>query len=170
MASERSTHLTLAGVRRSPRRRHVTSTLRRSWTYFATRSRLFKRHFSRRLPSRGLHEVCPSLAVLRRNIGVWSCYLWSRGRVQCRREPGLGWIGAMRNASFSGPPASAPETRPGFDDSLWQIVDAPHDAMISGSYSRAEDPNWAFLPSNGTGTESTSLCRKLGRVLLSYSR
>lgn len=65
---------------------------------------------------------------------------------QCRRKPGLGWIGAMRNASFSGPPASAPETQPGFDDSLWQIVDAPHDAMISGSYSRAEDPNWAFLP------------------------
>jgi hypothetical protein len=65
---------------------------------------------------------------------------------QCRREPGLGWVGAMRNASYSGPPADAPEAQPGFDDSLWPVVDAPHDAIISGNYSRAQDPNWAFLP------------------------
>lgn len=63
---------------------------------------------------------------------------------QCRRESG--WIGAMRNASYSGPPADAPEAQPAFDDSQWLVVDTPHDAMIGGSYSREEDPNWAFLP------------------------
>ena len=65
---------------------------------------------------------------------------------QCRRKPGLGWIGAMRNVSYSGPPGDAPEAQPGFDDTLWQVVDTPHDAMINGNYSRAEDANWAYLP------------------------
>jgi len=39
-----------------------------------------------------------------------------------------------------------PEARPEFNDSLWAMVDAPHDMLITGRFDRANRPEQAYLP------------------------
>ena len=61
------------------------------------------------------------------------------------------WQGGGRNGTGPTPPpaTSGPTTR-NFDDSSWELVDAPHDGMIGGVFSQSASESHGYLPFNTT--------------------
>lgn len=63
------------------------------------------------------------------------------------------WVGMAAPGPLPGPPApppDAPEAQITFDDSSWTLVDIPHDATVTGEYSRSANGGEGFLPSPKT--------------------
>ena len=66
------------------------------------------------------------------------------------------WSGTMpanvHSVSHPPPPPAppAPESQPGFDDSGWLVVDAPHDMLINQQYDPANSKGMGYLP-RGSG-------------------
>ena len=54
------------------------------------------------------------------------------------------WVGGARDTPSPGPPL--PPAQPGFDDSQWLVVDAPHDALITTPYSNASSNSQGSIP------------------------
>ena len=48
------------------------------------------------------------------------------------------------------PPATTGPTSRGYDDSKWELVDVPHDAIVSGTYSQGASASHGYLPFNVT--------------------
>lgn len=46
----------------------------------------------------------------------------------------------------SPPPANSPEAQPSFDDSIWEVVDIPHDAGLNGVYAPNNNGGEGFQP------------------------
>jgi beta-galactosidase len=66
---------------------------------------------------------------------------WIGAVASCNRSPS--WISFARNVSTTVPP----EALPGFDDSAWDVVDLPHDAIITEAYVNESGlTGQAFLP------------------------
>ena len=64
-------------------------------------------------------------------------------------NPSKIWVGYGRNASHSWPVNPAP-ANVSYDDSLWNLVDAPHDALITTPYSQSSNNGQASIPKNVT--------------------
>lgn len=74
---------------------------------------------------------------------------WNPTTLDCwLKQDASGPVAANRSTGVIPPPAWPPAaSQPGFDDSEWLGVDAPHDMLIAQQYSETEgDPKYAFLP------------------------
>lgn len=68
---------------------------------------------------------------------------WIGSSTEC--QSGEGWISYGRNSSTPVNPAPA---SPSYDDSAWEVVDAPYDVLINGTFNSTESQGQAFLPKN----------------------
>ena len=66
-------------------------------------------------------------------------------------HPSSDWVGGERTVPAKPPPPAknGPTTR-NYDDSSWEVVDAPHDGIISGAYSQNASRSHGYLPFNVT--------------------
>ena len=107
-------------------------------------------------------DLCP-LAACAAGVQAWqweaSQGCWIGAPSNC--GPGdAGWQGGATTAPAGPPPppAAAPQAQPGFDDSAWEVVDIPHDATVTGNYSRSANGGEGFLPSPRTWYRKAFVC------------
>ena len=86
------------------------------------------------------------------------CAIWQFGKEGCwigqsndRNNPSKAWIGGERDipAKPPSPTTNGPSSR-NFDDSGWEVVDTPHDGLITGKYTQDGPEKQAYLPKNVT--------------------
>lgn len=76
--------------------------------------------------------------------GTGGCYQNLEGvPFQCKVDPASTWVGGSRKAAPPMPAYSFAEQ--GFDDSAWEVVDAPHDFVALGDFDEAAQPNFGYL-------------------------
>jgi hypothetical protein len=65
----------------------------------------------------------------------------------CSADPRGGWVGASRFPGPAPPPPLLP-AQPAFNDSAWEVVDAPHDSLIATPYSPTANNGQGSIPKN----------------------
>lgn len=75
-------------------------------------------------------------------INGTACYIGPVGA--CTQKYASSWISYAKNGTQQ--PWNPPASQPGYDDSLWAIVDVPHDYEITGFYNKSANKGEAFLP------------------------
>ena len=94
---------------------------------------------------------CRDVCCLNSMCAIWlfseydGCWI---GQSSDCNHPNKAWIGGERSVPAPLPPAG-PASKD-FDDSSWQIVDAPHDALITGAYDESAPMFHGYLPANTT--------------------
>ena len=75
---------------------------------------------------------------------------WLGSSDDCK-HPSSHWVGGERKVPAKPPaPAKNGPTSRDYDDSSWDLVDVPHDALISGTYSQDAPEKHGYLPLNIT--------------------
>ena len=79
------------------------------------------------------------------------CWVGNPDISQCNSSSSTSeWVGAAQAAAQSvggnPPAANAPEAQPAYKDAGWTVVDIPHDATVTGEYSRTANGGEGFLP------------------------
>ncbi|XP_062504714.1 beta-galactosidase BoGH2A-like [Corticium candelabrum] len=76
---------------------------------------------------------------------------WMGQSEDCNHSSAI-WVGGGRQVPAQPPPpAKNGPTSRDYDDKSWELVDAPHDGIISGTYSQTTGPEkHAYLPTNIT--------------------
>ena len=69
-----------------------------------------------------------------------SCWI---GAYPGTSSPGAGWVTGLANASLLGSPIQA---QPAFNDTLWTVLDLPHDFEVTGTYTATANGGEGFLP------------------------
>ena len=100
-------------------------------------------------------EDCRNACCGDLNCAIWQFAkdkgCWIGNSKDCTRK-NADWVGGGRDVPAPTPPPSktGPTSR-GYDDSSWELVDVPHDGIISGNYSETDGPEkQAYLPKNTT--------------------
>ena len=79
------------------------------------------------------------------NKGCWI------GQSSDCKHPNNDWVGGGRNTPAPPlPPAKTGPISRDYDDSSWELVDAPHDGIITGTYSETGPKSHGYLPTNIT--------------------
>lgn len=77
------------------------------------------------------------------------CWLGENIDINCSQNKD--WVGGGRDVPAKPlPPATNGATSRHYDDSDWEIVDVPHDGLITGVYTENGPKKQAFLPKNST--------------------
>lgn len=82
------------------------------------------------------------------NASACIAWDWDPSSNDCWTKPdATGPVSADRySGTIPPPPPSSLPISTQYDDSAWQLVDAPHDALLHGEYSESNDPKMGFLP------------------------
>jgi hypothetical protein len=72
---------------------------------------------------------------------------WTGTYDSCEPNKGGGWVGGSRTPGPAPSPPLLP-AQPSYDDSGWQVVDAPHDALITTPYSPSANNGQGSIPKN----------------------
>eukprot|EP00118_Oscarella_pearsei_P001518 m.7665 g.7665 ORF g.7665 m.7665 type:complete len:973 (+) comp19344_c0_seq1:163-3081(+) len=98
-------------------------------------------------------ELCMNACCLDPSCAIWqfdsnctdqSCDCWMGQSSSCINNSK--WIGGGRIV----PAVSVGPASSGFNDSGWELVDAPHDPIVAGTYTKDGPASHAYLPQNVT--------------------
>ena len=90
-------------------------------------------------------EVMCAIWQFAKDQGCWM------GQSNDCNHPNNDWVGGGRTVPATPPPPSktGPTSR-GYDDSLWEIIDVPHDGIINGTYDQGSSRGQGYLPKSAT--------------------
>ena len=75
---------------------------------------------------------------------------WIGNSADCN-HPNNDWVGGGRQVPAPPPtPSPTGPTSKGYDDSSWELVDVPHDGIITGNYNQSGIRGQGYLPKNTT--------------------
>ena len=96
-------------------------------------------------------DECRGACCLDMNCAIWQYAndqgCWIGNSNDCN-HPNNDWVGGGRQTPA--PPSPNGPTSRSYDDSTWEIIDAPHDSLITGIYNQTEIRGQGYLPKNTT--------------------